>query len=52
MWRPVIEPNFGQARYLEADPDTLLENGNFSRVPVLIGITADEGAESVPGEKN
>ncbi len=49
LWRPVIEPELGQTRYLENDPDTLLASGNFSRVPVLIGITADEFAESVPG---
>lgn len=49
LWGPVVEPDLGQTRYLETDPDTLLKNGSFARVPVLIGITADEFAERVPG---
>lgn len=48
-WYPTIEQDFGQIRYLEDEPDKLFANGNFSKVPVLIGIAADEFVERVPG---
>ncbi|XP_070498764.1 uncharacterized protein [Chironomus tepperi] len=46
-WIPVIEPDFGQERFLIEDPNESFKNGNFSRVPVIIGITADEFIEPV-----
>lgn len=48
-WWPVIEPDFGQERFLEDQPNKLLEEGNFTQVPTLIGITSDEYASVVPG---
>lgn len=35
----VIEPDFGQERYLTADPIALFASGNFTRVPVIVGLT-------------
>jgi acetylcholinesterase len=39
---PVLEPDFGQERFFVAEPNDLFKSGNFSRVPLLIGITTDE----------
>ncbi|KAG5678815.1 hypothetical protein PVAND_008449 [Polypedilum vanderplanki] len=44
---PVIEPDLGQERFLKAEPSELFKNGNFLRVPILIGITAYEFADVV-----
>ena len=41
-WLPVVEHNFGQERFFTADPNKLFESGKFNRVPVIVGITADE----------
>lgn len=46
-WVPVIEPYFRQERFLIKDPNESFRNGNFSKVPVIIGITADEFIEPV-----
>jgi hypothetical protein len=46
-WVPVIEPDFGQERFLIEDPNVSFRNGNFSKVPVIIGITAGEFIEPV-----
>lgn len=39
IWSPVIEPDFGQERFLTDDPVQLFRRGHFKRVPVLAGIT-------------
>lgn len=49
-WFPVKEPDFGQERYLTADPVDLFRDGNFSKVPVMIGRTTDEFANTVPSK--
>lgn len=41
-WWPVVEPDFGQDRFLEDQPTYLFEIGNFSKMPTLIGIISDE----------
>ncbi len=42
-WTPwITEPDFGQERFLPEDPSVLFREGNFSRVNVIAGITADE----------
>lgn len=41
-WFPVIEENFGQERFLVADPVELFRNGSFEKVPLIIGRTRDE----------
>lgn len=42
LWKPVIEPDFGQERFLTEDPTKLFKNGEFSQVPVLAGISRYE----------
>ncbi|CAG9854756.1 unnamed protein product [Phyllotreta striolata] len=42
VWSPVIEPDFGQERFLTAHPIELIANGQFSKVPFLCGQTRDE----------
>lgn len=42
LWKPVIEPDFGQERFLAQDPTLSFQSGRFQRVPVLGGITKDE----------
>jgi len=50
-WKPVVEPDFGQDRFLTDQPNKLFANGNFSHdIKVLIGITADEFISPVPGK--
>lgn len=41
-WVPVIEPNFGQERFLTDDPYRVMESGNIHKVPLIIGITEYE----------
>lgn len=48
-WQPVVEPDFGQERFLTDEPNVLFSNGNFSRVPVIVGITADEFISPIAG---
>lgn len=40
LWKPVIEKDFGQQRFLTDHPTKLFERGEFADVPVLTGITA------------
>ena len=49
-WLPVIEPDFGQERFFTDDPNNLIKTGKFNRVPVIIGITADEFISPVISE--
>ncbi|XP_037043485.1 esterase FE4-like [Bradysia coprophila] len=46
---PVVEPDFGQKRFLEDQPTHLFKIGNFTKVPTLIGIISEEFAQEVPG---
>lgn len=48
IWYPVVEPDFGQERFLTEDPAKLFASGNFSRVPIITGVTQDEFAGAVP----
>nr|QIK02109.1 carboxylesterase 9 [Holotrichia parallela] len=41
-WSPVIEQDFGQARFLTAHPIELVLKDKMEKVPVLVGMTADE----------
>jgi acetylcholinesterase len=41
-WMPVVEPDFGQERFIEEEPVKLFREGRFHRVPVLTGVTEDE----------
>jgi carboxylesterase type B len=42
IWYPVIEPDFGQERFLTGDPYTLIKSGNYSKVPTVIGRLSDD----------
>lgn len=42
IWLPVIEPDFGQERFLTENPTEMIQSGRFERVPVLAGITKFE----------
>lgn len=42
-WTPwIVEPDFGQERFMVDDASVLFREGNFSRVNVIAGITTDE----------
>ncbi|XP_068155284.1 juvenile hormone esterase [Drosophila tropicalis] len=41
-WRLVIEPDFGQERYLLEDPFKTVMRGDFYKVPLITGITEFE----------
>ncbi|KAI9580364.1 hypothetical protein GQX74_010774 [Glossina fuscipes] len=41
-WVPVIEPDFGQERFIADDPYKVMESGNIHKVPLIIGITEYE----------
>lgn len=51
-WMPVIEHDYGQERYLTAEPNDLWRAGNFSKVNVMTGVTADEFIQPVAGKNN
>lgn len=42
LWKPVIEPDFGQERFLIDDPKKLFKNGEFMRIPILTGVNKYE----------
>lgn len=41
-WFPVIEKGSGQERFLITDPVESFREGNFEKVPLIIGRTRDE----------
>uniref|UniRef100_A0A1A9WY03 Carboxylic ester hydrolase n=1 Tax=Glossina brevipalpis TaxID=37001 RepID=A0A1A9WY03_9MUSC len=41
-WLPVIEPDFGQDRFIAEDPYKIMERGAINKVPLIIGITEYE----------
>lgn len=42
LWKPVVEHDFGQERFLTDNPTKLFRLGRFARVPVMAGITKYE----------
>ncbi|XP_031625316.1 esterase E4 [Contarinia nasturtii] len=46
LWKPVVEPDFGQERFLTENPTKLIERGDFARVPILAGLTKLELLQS------
>lgn len=42
LWKPVIEPDFGQERFLVEDPVRSYQNGDFMKIPIITGMTKDE----------
>ncbi|XP_058169953.1 juvenile hormone esterase [Anopheles ziemanni] len=45
LWKPIVEPDFGQERFLDRNPTEAFRNGDFMRVPLIAGITKDEFAQ-------
>ncbi|GJQ73731.1 hypothetical protein Trydic_g14065 [Trypoxylus dichotomus] len=41
-WSPVIEQDFGQTQFLTAHPVEIILKEKVDKVPILVGITADE----------
>lgn len=50
IWTPTLEKDFGQEIFLSQQPNELYRAGNFSKVNVLVGITADEYASPAAGQ--
>lgn len=42
LYYPVVEPDFGQERFLTDNPTCLLKAGKFAKVEILTGITEYE----------
>ena len=42
LFKPVIEQDFGQERFLVEDPTCSIESGDFAKVEILTGITEYE----------
>jgi carboxylesterase type B len=42
-WVPVIDKGFLKDSFMPEDPIKSLKNGSFSKMPVMIGHTKDEG---------
>ncbi|EDW88660.1 juvenile hormone esterase [Drosophila yakuba] len=42
LWKPVIEPDFGQERFLVEEPIRSYQNDDFMKVPIITGMTKDE----------
>lgn len=42
IWNCVIEPDFGQERFLTEHPITAMINGRFAKIPVMLGVTEIE----------
>lgn len=49
MWKPVIESDFGQERFLVEDPTESFRKGNFAKVPIIAGTTQYELLHSAIG---
>jgi hypothetical protein len=49
---PVVEKDFGQERFFVEEPSESFRKGNFNKVPIIIGRSADEFTQSVPGKKS
>ncbi|GBP64398.1 Esterase FE4 [Eumeta japonica] len=41
-WRPVVEPDLGQPRFLPATPEQLISEGHVMDVPIIMGISEYE----------
>lgn len=49
LWKPVVEKDHGQERFLTDNPTRLFRQGRFHRVPVMAGITKYEFAGPAVG---
>ncbi|CAH2016045.1 unnamed protein product [Acanthoscelides obtectus] len=44
IWKPVMEPSDDEDAYFSGYPDDKFREGIFNKVPVMVGITSEEGA--------
>ncbi|CAD7085838.1 unnamed protein product [Hermetia illucens] len=44
LFKPVVEPDFGQERFLTETPTKVYQRGDFMRIPLICGINKDEFA--------
>lgn len=44
----MVEPDLGQERFFAEQPVETVQRGSFSKVPIIIGITADEWMSPIP----
>ncbi|KAM7351885.1 juvenile hormone esterase [Cochliomyia hominivorax] len=42
LWKPVVERDFGQERFLVEDPVKSYQNSEFMKIPIITGMTKDE----------
>lgn len=42
LWRPVVEPDFGQERFLTEDPMLSIREGRMHSVPFIVSQTTGE----------
>ncbi|XP_013102237.2 juvenile hormone esterase [Stomoxys calcitrans] len=42
LWKPVVEKDFGQERFLVEEPLRSYQNGDFMKIPIITGMTKDE----------
>lgn len=45
LWIPVVEPDFGQERFLVEDPTLSFYEGRFQKIPIISGIIKLEFAQ-------
>lgn len=45
LWIPVVEPDFGQERFLVEDPTLSFFGGRFQKIPIISGIIELEFAQ-------
>lgn len=51
LYYPVVEPDFGQERFLTDNPTCLLKAGKFPKVEILTGITEYEFLSPAVGKQ-
>jgi hypothetical protein len=49
-WIPVVETDLEQERFLVEDPNESLRKGEFAKVNVMLGVTADEFIQPAASE--
>jgi len=49
VWKPAPDGEYSPDPVLPSDPEELLLSGKYHNVPILTGITSDEGAFNIVG---
>lgn len=50
LFKPSVEADFGQERFLPADPWELVKSGKIADVPLMSGLTTDESGLFTPSK--